>query len=290
MDETIAHERLELPGAQGLHLAADRWTPRDVPEPPLALLLHGGGQTRHSWKSATVALAEAGLDVVALDLRGHGDSDRSPDRRYSLLDHRDDVLAALAVLPGPVTLVGASLGGLTSLLVTQAAPERVRALVVVDIVVRPEPDGVERVLGFMNSAPDGFADLDEAADAIAGYLPHRPRRRNPEGLRKNLRQGADGRWRWHWDPHMFSAETRATRENLQPLVEEAAASVTVPTLLLHGQRSDVVGEEGVADLRRRIPHLEVVPLASAAHTAAADDNDAFSSAVVEFCTRASARA
>jgi pimeloyl-ACP methyl ester carboxylesterase len=269
-------------GADGLSLAADEW---GDPTDPSVLLLHGGGQTRHSWKTAGTVLARAGFHCVAMDLRGHGESDWASDGRYSLEAFRDDVLVVAHQLRPPVTLVGASLGGLTSLLVTQAAPGMVRALVLVDIVPKMEPAGTGRILDFMRGSPHGFASLDEAAEAVAAYLPHRKRPRSVAGLRKNLREHADGRWYWHWDPALAHSMLGREPGEAAEMLDGAARSVQCPTLLLHGRRSDVVSEAGVEHLRGLLAHVEVVRLDDAAHTAAADDNDAFAAAVAQFCQR-----
>lgn len=271
-------------GAGGLTLTGDEW---GEPGMPSVLLLHGGGQTRHSWKDAGTHLAREGLHVVSLDLRGHGDSDWSPDGQYALDLLRDDVLAVLPSLEPPTTLIGASLGGMTALLATAARPDLVHRLVLVDIVVRIEPEGVDRIREFMHGAPRGFANLEEAAEAVARYLPHREKPRSPEGLRKNLRL-RDGRWHWHWDPRLF--ETRRDRGAMVEHLDDAARAVEVPTLLVRGGRSDIVSDAGVEHLQELIPHVEVTTIGDAAHTAAADDNDAFTLAVREFVTRDDARA
>ncbi len=182
----------------------------------------------------------------------------------------------------PAVLVGASLGGLTSLMVIDRAPELVRALVLVDIVVRYQPQGAARIREFMTSAPRGFASLEEAADAVAAYLPHRPRPEAIHGLRKNLRW-RDGRWHWHWDPAWFTPSVVSTTTATMAALDEAAGRVRVPTLLLHGELSDVVSQEGVDHFRGLVPHAEVLELADATHTAATDDNDGFVAAVVEMC-------
>ncbi|MEI2778875.1 MAG: alpha/beta hydrolase [Tetrasphaera sp.] len=265
-------------GAQGLVLAADEWGSGAEGS---VLLLHGGGQTRHSWKAAGAALAAEGRHVVALDLRGHGDSQWSPDADYDITFFRDDLLAVLTQVATPAILVGASLGGITALLATADRPDLVERLVLVDIATRLEADGVERIHAFMHSAPNGFASLEEAADAVADYLPHRDRPRRPEGLRKNLRL-RDGRWYWHWDPRLFSSERRVAPEHAQATLDAAARAVEAPTLLLAGGQSDVLSDEGVEHLRTVIPHVEVRVLGEAAHTAAADDNDAFTAAVADF--------
>ncbi|EAQ00633.1 putative hydrolase [Janibacter sp. HTCC2649] len=283
---SITPQTRQLAGLDGLQLVIDEW-----PAPgPLVMLLHGGGQTRHSWKDAGSRLTAAGVHAVSLDLRGHGDSAWAPDGNYGLPALRGDIINALEQLGRSATLVGASLGGLTSLLVAQARPDIVERLVLVDVVTRIEPAGSERIRGFMQSAPEGFADLDEAAEAVSAYLPHRARPRSTDGLRKNLRQHEDGRWHWHWDPAMFQLPQGGSPEGnpltMQAELDDAARSLQVPTLLLQGALSDVVSDEGVEHFRSLVPHLRVERLADAAHTAAADDNDAFTRSVLDFVLEA----
>ncbi len=276
----VAPTPIRLRGANGLSLAADEW---GDPERQTVLLLHGGGQTRHSWKRAGAALARYGLHVVSMDLRGHGDSDWCERSEYGVQACADDVLEVLPRIGAPAVLVGASLGGLTALRVTELAPNLVTALVLVDIVVQIEQQGTERIREFMAGAPHGFATLDEAADAVAAYLPHRPRPEQSAGLRKNLRQHGDGRWYWHWDPDWLTPAAIEATTGIMDELDDAARRVQVPTLLLHGTHSDIVSHEGVNHFKGLVPHAEVLELADAAHTAAADDNDAFTAAVVEMC-------
>lgn len=259
-------------GASGLTLVADLF---GQPTGRTVLLLHGGGQNRHSWRSTCQVLAGTGLHVVALDSRGHGDSEWSPSGAYSLSDLAADVLEVLDQLPGPAVVVGASMGGLTGLLAAEAAgPPRVSGLVLVDAVPTFEKSGSARIRRFMQAAPEGFASLDEAAVAVTAYLPHRAKPRSVEGLRRNLRRSEDGRWRWHWDPRMMSGPVDDPTVRLENL-ESAARGLKVPVLLVHGQLSDVVTTRGIDELRRWAPHLEVLTLPHVGHTAAGDDNDAF---------------
>lgn len=265
----------------GVNLIADEW---GDPGQQTVIFLHGGGQTRHSWKSAGRDLANAGFHTYSIDQRGHGDSDWAESGDYHISDLARDLLAVLSQIDGNVVLVGASMGGLASLLATDWAPDRVEALVLVDITTKAEPEGVERITTFMQGSPDGFTDLEEAADAVATYLPHRRRPQSTAGLKKNLRRRDDGRWYWHWDPALFNIREGGS-EDVATLMENAAANVRIPTLLVWGMLSDVVSAKSVEQLRKLIPHLEVVELDKAAHTAAADDNDEFSATVVEFCRR-----
>ncbi len=276
--------RLRLRGSGGIELAADQFGPVDG---PLVVFLHGGGQTRHSWKQTGAKLAAAGMRVVTVDARGHGDSQWSPDRDYTRETMVADLtlvleqLDAAAAPGGGAVVVGASMGGITGLM-TSATPggAAIRALVLVDIVTRPEPEGVARVIDFLSKHRDGFDTLEQVADAVADYLPHRPRPKNTDGLRRNLRQ-RDGRWYWHWDPDILRDRVEDPSA-LTEQMEQAAAALRIPVLLVRGMQSDVVSAEGAAAFQALVPHAELVEIGGAAHTAAGDDNDAFTDAVAKF--------
>ena len=187
---------VEFRGADDLTLVADEWNrgADTSGERPAILMLHGGGQNRHSWKNTGQVLADRGFHVVALDSRGHGDSDRSPTANYSVDALGADTLRVIDQIGGPTVLIGASMGGLTGILAAhEAGPEVIIKLVLVDVVPRFEKDGSARIRDFMFSGVDGFDSLEHAAEAVSAYLPHRAKPRSPEGLKKNLRL-RDGRW------------------------------------------------------------------------------------------------
>ena len=285
-----APQTVEFSGVQGLTLVGDEWLGRSAggtdasSDRPSVLMLHGGGQNRHSWKNTGQVLADTGFHVIALDSRGHGDSDRSPDADYDVDTLTADVMAVLDQIGRPVILIGASMGGLTGILVAdQAGPDRVTRLGLVDVVPRFEKNGSARIRDFMFSGLHGFASLEEAADAVAAYLPHRAKPRSPEGLKKNLRL-RDGRWYWHWDP-AFMTKPGDDPQLRTEKFEQAAADLTIPVLLIRGKLSDVVSPEGVRHFLDTVPNAEFVELSGAGHTAAGDDNDAFSDVVVTFATR-----
>jgi pimeloyl-ACP methyl ester carboxylesterase len=277
---------VEFSGIQGLTLVADEWNrgAEVAASRPTILMLHGGGQNRFSWKNTGQILADEGFHVVALDSRGHGDSDRAPDADYDIETLTADVMQVLDAIGRPVMLIGASMGGLTGILVADwAGPKRVTRLVLVDVVPRFEKNGSARIRDFMFSGLHGFASLDEAADAVAAYLPHRTKPRSPEGLKKNLHL-RDGRWYWHWDP-AFMTKPGDDPELRTENFEHAAANLKIPVLLIRGKLSDVVSPEGVRHFLQTVPNAEFVELSHAGHTAAGDDNDAFSDVVVKFATR-----
>ncbi|GAA5084255.1 alpha/beta fold hydrolase [Nocardia iowensis] len=269
---------LRLRGSGGIELAADQFGPADG---PLVVFLHGGGQTRHSWKQTGAKLAASGMRVVTLDARGHGDSAWSEDGDYRRDTMVADLLLVLEQLGAPAVVVGASMGGITGLLAT-AAPggAAISALVLVDIVTRPERAGIERVIDFLGKHRNGFDNLEQVADAVAEYLPHRPRPANTDGLLRNLRQ-RDGRWYWHWDPDML-AHRAEDPSAMTEQMEAAARKLTIPVLLVRGMRSDVVSSEGAAAFQELVPHVQLVEIGGAAHTAAGDDNDSFTDAVAKF--------
>ncbi len=274
---------VEFRGEESIALVADEWN-RDSPSAqrrPAIVLLHGGGQNRFSWKNTGQVLADRGFHVVALDARGHGDSDRAPASRYTVDALASDLSAVLGQIGRPVVLVGASMGGMTGIVTARrTGPQVVRKLVLVDVIPRFEPEGALRIRDFMTRHVDGFDSLEQAADAIAAYLPHRKRPVNLEGLKKNLRLRS-GRWHWHWDPAFVTAPREDPFIDVDAL-EAAAVGLQIPILLVRGRLSDVVSLEGVRDFLAKVPQAEFVELSDAGHTAAGDDNDAFSAAVVAF--------
>jgi pimeloyl-ACP methyl ester carboxylesterase len=277
-------QTVKFRGADGLTLIADEWNRAARDDRPSVLFLHGGGQNRYSWKNTCQILADDGLHVIALDSRGHGDSDRAPNADYSVDTLCTDTHSVLDQIGRPTILIGASMGGMTAMPVAhEAGPDKVTKLVLVDVVPRYEKDGSARIREFMASGLNGFESLDEAADAVASYLPHRAKPRSPEGMKKNLRL-RDGRWFWHWDPAFLTVPPDDKFVRVTKL-EQAVMSLTIPILLIRGRLSDVVSEAGVNDFLAKVPDAEFVELSDAGHTAAGDDNDAFSDVVVEFVNR-----
>jgi pimeloyl-ACP methyl ester carboxylesterase len=268
-----------LETGDGLRLVADFVAGHSRPrlatslERPGVLLAHGFGQTRQSWTATQARLADAGHASLAYDMRGHGASGRNPDHlAYAADQFVDDVHRAADALDGAPVLVGASMGGLTGLL-AQARRPRFAALVLVDVTPHWENTGAERIQRFMGAHPAGFADFDEAADAIAAYLPHRRERKRPEQLR-HLFVSRAGRLHWHWDPRLLSEFILAS-DALQAEVAAAARAIDIPVLLVSGGRSDLVSDRTVADFLARVPHARHERLPDATHMVAGDDNDAF---------------
>lgn len=264
---------------EGIRLAGDSWGDRArLP----VVLLHGGGQTRHAWARAGEELAALGWWAIALDLRGHGESEWSKKAGYLLDDFASDVASVVRALERPPVLVGASLGGLASLVALGESRWGVRGsgLVLVDVAARLETGGTDRIKTFMLAHPEGFASLEAAADAVHNYLSHRRRPVDPSSLQKNLRLHPDGRYRWHWDPKFMTGVIPE-----QARLEAAASNLDVPTLLIRGMSSDVLSMEGVREFMEHAPHAVFENVADAEHTVAGDRNDVFNRVVARFLQR-----
>jgi non-heme chloroperoxidase len=269
-------------GSDGIELAGDSW---GDPNGPLVILLHGGGQTRHAWGGSGQLLGESGYFAVAFDARGHGDSGWAPDGNYSqdaLVRDLQCVTASLGHRHNPV-LIGASLGGATSLIAVGEEQLDAAALILVDIVPYSEPTGVARIHQFMGQSPQGFGSLEEVADAISRYRPTQSRPRKLDGLSKNVRLADDGRYQWHWDPNFLARPFDLKRRHER--LSASARHLNLPTLLVCGGSSDVVSEAGVEEFLGLCAHAEYVNVADAGHMVAGDRNDVFGKAALEFLAR-----
>ena len=290
MTKHLVPRQETLIGAEGNKLAGDVYGDKGH----IVLLLHGGGQTRHAWRNTAAAIARDGMTAYAVDQRGHGESEWVPSGNYRFDDFAADareLSSKLARRHGVRPAVaGASLGGIASLTAEgeaakQAEPPLFSALVLVDITPRVDMTGVAKVQGFMRlHARDGIATVEEAADAVAEYLPHRPRPKSNEGLKKNLRLHEDGRWRWHWDPRFL--DTRGVdsedRKDREAVMIAAARALRNPVLLVRGGSSELVQESHAREFMELVPHAAYVDVAGARHMVAGDQNDHFSAAILKF--------
>jgi pimeloyl-ACP methyl ester carboxylesterase len=267
--------------ADGVELIGDVW---GTPDLRPALLLHGGGQTRHAWKRTAATLARHGYCAIAVDQRGHGDSGWSADGEYEIDQFATDVRQLATGLPRRPVLIGASLGGMASLIAAgETDTSLATALVLVDITPRIDPVGVERIRAFMAAHIDeGFATLEEASDVIAAYLPHRPRPKRLDGLRRNLKRGKDGRYRWHYDPAFVRGMSARADRDRETRLMAAAGRLQIPVLLVRGGSSELVSEDIAREFVSQVPNAHYVDVHGARHMVAGDVNDPFTKQVVAF--------
>jgi len=270
----------EFPTSDGLKLAATAMGKEDGGP---VLFLHGLGQTRHAWDLTMDVVARSGWRAYSFDLRGHGESEWDPKGDYTIDALCRDCIEFVESLPATPVIVGASLGGIISLLnEASVTKEFSRGLILVDVTPQMNQLGVERIKNFMRSGLDGFSSLEEAAAAIAQYIPTRKPSLTTNGLRKVLRE-KNGRWRWHWDPLLLS-DTRNHEVDVEipKKIEGALEKVDVPVMLVRGLLSDVVDDSSVADFIKRKPSAKLINIPDASHMIAGDKNDVFTASVMEF--------
>ncbi len=285
ISETISNQlspkKITFQAKDQLIIAADAWGP---PENPPVLLAHGGGQTRHAWGNTASELAKQGWYAVAIDLRGHGESDWHPDGKYGVDEYIADIRIIASTFKKPPAYIGASLGGATGM-VAEAESEKsiFSSLTLVDIAHRYEQEGVNNILDFMSAKmEEGFANLEEVRDLIAAYLPHREAPSDLNGLEKNLRLREDGRYYWHWDPKQFMIPEEVERPESRKRLTDAARALKIPTLLVRGRMSDVISIEGAKEFLKLAPHAKFVDVKDAGHMVAGDNNDLFTDSIIEF--------
>lgn len=273
-------ERLTTPS--GITLEFDLWgkIKRDA-----ILLLHGGGQTRHSWNATAEKITQVDGCAITMDLRGHGDSDWSHGGDYELSDFSEDVAFLIDTLEIQPSLVGASLGGLVGIyLEGRYSPGSISALVLVDIVPNINVLGAEKIKDFMlEHSKTGFTSLSEVSDILSEYNPHREKSSDLEGLKKNLRKRGE-KWFWHWDPLFISSERGKENPDMRnpELLNELCSNISVPLLLVRGKLSDLVTDIQVREFLERFPEASFADVSGAGHMVVGDKNDAFANEVIEF--------
>jgi pimeloyl-ACP methyl ester carboxylesterase len=251
----------------GRRLSALLWKDSE----PELVLLHGGAQNAHTWDTVAMALDRP---LAAIDLPGHGHSDGPGDQLQGQLSAQGnavDVAAAVRQLaPRARAVVGMSLGGLTTIALSAAAPELVRKVVLVDILPGTRPERSRHITDFV-AGPPSFASLDELLERTAQFNPGRSRSSLRRGILHNAEQQADGTWVWRWARHRTPAPARAAAAVRYEPLWDAVSAITVPVLLARGMRPDsVLGDEQEAELRRRLPSARVVHVADAGHSLQGD--------------------
>ena len=267
-------------GFQNLKLAATFYG--DESKPPI-ILAHGGGQTRRAWADTALTLADAGHHAIAVDLRGHGESAWCPDGDYRIEAFASDLVAISKYFDTPPILVGASLGGIAAMIAAgEINPRIFRALILVDVTPTMETAGVEKIIQFMSAhVEEGFGSVEEAAEVISEYLPHRSRPENLNGLKSNLRK-VDNRYYWHWDPKFVLGDHRPSGSRDPSRLTKSVQSVDAPIMLVRGRMSELVSEANAAEFLKSVPDARFVDIADAHHMVVGDKNDAFTAAILEF--------
>lgn len=238
-----------------------------TPGRPPALFLHGGGQTARTWDLCCLALRRE-LHCIALDQRGHGDSEWAYDFAYAPERHAGDFSALLDHLGiGRAIVVGMSMGCLNGLTFAADHPERVAAFVAVDAGPWVQMEGGRRIVDFVREA-DGGVDLDAWVGAALRFNPRRDPRLLRQSLLHNLRELPDGRLTWKTDrrrpPDLAAIEAQLTS------LRARLADLRCPALILRGAESDVFLDEDAERFAEALPDARWVRIEGAGHTVQGD--------------------
>ena len=245
------------------------------------LFLHGGALTAHTWDLCCLALRDE-FHCMALDQRGHGDSDWAPDADYSIATQREDVRGFVDELGlDRFVLAGMSMGAINALAFAIHYPRKLSHLALVDAGPEVRRPGSRRIRDFVNGGANPET-LDEIIERALAFNP----RRDPKVLRRslmhNLRQQTDGTWVWKYDRRRFQQMDREAHAAERRGLADGLAKVTCPTLVVRGAESDVFHDEDAERLAHRLPNGRWVKIPQAGHTVQGDNPKGLAAALREF--------
>ncbi len=275
--------RASAPLDDGRQLSALVWGEAD----PELVFLHGGAQNAHTWDTVALALDRP---LVAIDLPGHGHSDGGRRGALGLRENAEDVAAAVrALAPRAKAVIGMSLGGVTTLALSQVEPDVVQAVVLIDVTPGANAEKAAPITAFING-PESFADFDEILARTIQFNPTRSVSSLRRGILHNAVQRDDGSWVWRYA--RFRAEEPPTggRKEQEPptggrkeqetggaaahdfgSLWDAVSDLRVPLMLVRGMLPQSVVDDGdEAELLRRKPDARVEHVADAGHSVQGD--------------------
>lgn len=277
-------ERTQFIRVNGLRLLCRHW---GDPRAPALLLLHGLRGYSGTWRGLAAALC-GGYHLIALDQRGRGESDWDPGQNY----YTDAYLADLAAVVDHLglerfALVGHSMGGTTAYVYAAEHPQRVAALLIEDIAPGSsiEGAGAKRIVAEMATLPDSFASWAEARRYWREKRPTVSDAALEQRVAESMRMGCDGAITWRYDARgirqtrMLPDPTRIV--DLWPVV----ARITVPTLVIRGERSDFCPLPTVERMCATNTHITSVTVPNASHYVHDDAPVPFNQHVREFLRR-----
>lgn len=244
------------------------------------VLLHGGSLSARTWDLVCLLLGQR-HHCLAVDLRGHGDSEWPANADYRLGTFAQDVREVIAnQTSGRPLLVGHSLGGLVAMKLFEKGGVDVRGLVLVDISPSPRAEGRQEVLRFLREH-HRFADIDDLVEQAVSRRPQRSRELVAHGLLSNLRQGADGQWTWKWDRRRLR-DRDAHLNDERELLWRAVGQIQCPVLIVRGVRSKVLLDGDVSRLAACVPDARSASIQDAGHTVQSDNPRELAQRLEEF--------
>ena len=246
---------------------------------PLILMLHGGSQQAHSWDFVSLPLSEH-YHILALDQRGHGDSDWAAGGDYSIEAHQSDIDGFVDALGlQDFHLIGHSMGGRNSYVWASRHPGMLRSLVIVDTGPVAQTRGRNRIQNF-RELPDELDSFEEFAARVQEYT-GRSREQTLGALQYSIRQRADGKWSWKYD-QLLRTPGRQSPAWSEEQLWAVVSKIDCPTLVVRGGNSDIFAAATMAEMARVIPHCTTVTVPDAGHLVAGDNPADFLAAVRSF--------
>jgi pimeloyl-ACP methyl ester carboxylesterase len=253
-------QRVDLEVSPGRKVSSLVW---GTTEPEL-VLVHGGAQNAHTWDTVALAL---GRPLIAIDLPGHGHSDGGTGGSLSVRTNGEDLAAVIAALaPNAAGVVGMSLGGLSSIALTAAAPDLVRSLALIDVTPGISQAAASPITNFING-PESFPNFDELLARTIEHNPSRSESSLRRGILHNALQREDGSWVWRYA--RFRSSETTTQPDFGSLWDDVS-KIHVPLLLVRGLAWSVVEDGNLEELQRRQPNTKVIGVEGAGHSVQGD--------------------
>jgi pimeloyl-ACP methyl ester carboxylesterase len=263
----------------GLKLAYQEW---GSPSAPPVIMLHGFGVSGHMFDEFAARMRDR-YRLIALDQRGHGDSDWSENGDYS----RDAFVEDLEALRKELrlerfVLVGHSMGGLNAVSYVNKYPGHATALVLIDVGPEASKDGVDNIVRFTRG-PDEL-EFEEFVEMAHRFNPRRTIENIRERMRHRLKPADGGKWTWKFDRRFRQPDSSITVgwQLSSDQLWQLFRNVTIPTLLVRGGESDVLSAEVAQRCVQEMPSARLVTIPNAGHSVPGDNPDAFTDAVASF--------
>jgi pimeloyl-ACP methyl ester carboxylesterase len=275
-ESTVRDQLVQL---RGLRFYYREW-PSLKPNAQALVLLHGYTGHARSWDALARTL-QSQYRVLALDQRGHGQSDWAPRDKYDTSEMVADLDAFVAALGlENFALLGLSMGGLVSIGYAGRRPRQLAKLVIVDIAPEIDVEGLKRIqAGVVRS--DVFETPDEAVARARADNPIPPLEHLRYRVEYSLMRRDDGRYTYRYDPAL--RDPTNTRKGI-PVDEgwKLVANINVPTLVVRGEVSDILSRDVAARMAETIPNCRLVEVAGSGHPVPLDKPDAFAAALGGF--------
>jgi pimeloyl-ACP methyl ester carboxylesterase len=253
------------------------------PSAPPMLLLHGGNQTAHSWDLVSLALSDR-YHIIALDQRGHGDSEWPRDVVATRHDMASDAYALVQQLglKDPI-VAGHSMGGIVTMTLLTAHPDLASRAIIVDVGPELSPKGAQHIGNFVRSV-DQVGSLDEFIDRVAAYDPFRSREHISRTVIYNVMRRLDGKLVSKHDHRGYGlvGEDGKPLQRVDRPTYEEVSTIPCPVLVLRGEQSNILAEDAAERFVSRLAHGKLVVVPKSGHNIHSQNTPFFIATVEAF--------